>query len=79
MYETDTANPSPFEVFARHEDNLKAMYAFHNMYQFKKIIEKEFRRKISWDQLGEMVDVIHSNPPVDEMVERITRILAEVR
>lgn len=69
---------SPIELFAQSRMNLEALQSFSKLFEFKKIVEKEFRRKISFDQLGEIILVISRNPEQDEMVAEVTRILGEV-
>lgn len=69
---------NPIELFAQSETNLKALHSFSKLFEFKKIVEKEFRRKISFDQLGELILVISRQPRADEMVAEVERILAEV-
>lgn len=70
--------PNPFELFAQSETNLKALYSFGKLFEFKKLLEQSFERRVSFDQLGEIVNMIVRNPPVDEMVAETIRIFAEV-
>lgn len=65
-------------MFAERDRNLEALRSFQSVFEFKKILESEseLNRKISFDQLGEIVDLIMTNPGASEISDRLTEILS---
>lgn len=66
---------NPLEIFAQFDRNLEALRSFHSLFEFKKIVENEVGCKITFDQLGEIVNLIVSNAGTEVVMARLPEIL----